>query len=242
MCCILHSQTIDVDESREQQMTISGPVVPPRQGEPRQLVVLLHGWGADGNDLIGLAPALQPSLPHARFVSPNAPDPCDQNPMGRQWYSFADERPQVMKAGYERAARLIDEFLDAELARLNLDDSRLALVGFSQGAMMSIYVALRRARPCAGVVAYSGKMIDADGLKTELRSRPPVLLAHGDADPVVPVASLHEAVGTLAEHELSAQWHVSQGVGHGIDPGALEAGATFLRTAFQEARRQASVA
>jgi phospholipase/carboxylesterase len=218
-------------------MTISGPVVPPRQGEPRQLVVLLHGWGADGNDLIGLAPALQPTLPHARFVSPNAPDPCDQNPMGRQWYSFADERPEVLKAGYERAAAMINGFLDAELERLKLDDSRLALVGFSQGAMMSLYVALRRARPCAAVVGYSGMMIDAEGLETELRSRPPVLLAHGDADPVVPVGSLHEAVGALAKHELSAQWHISKGVGHGIDPEALEAGAAFLKTAFQEAAR-----
>jgi len=223
-------------------MTLSGPVVPPRQGEPRQLVVLLHGWGADGNDLIGLAPALQPTLPHARFVSPNAPDPCDQNPMGLQWYSFADERPEVLKAGYERAARLINAFLDAELARLKLDDSRLALVGFSQGAMMSLYVALRRPRPCAAVVGFSGMMIDPEGLGSELMSRPPVLLAHGDADPVVPVASLHEAVGELARHELSAQWHISRGVGHGIDPGALEAGAAFLKTAFEEARRRASAA
>ncbi|MEM7119758.1 MAG: alpha/beta fold hydrolase [Pseudomonadota bacterium] len=218
-------------------MTLSGPVVPPRQGEPQQLVVLLHGWGADGNDLIGLAPALQPTLPQARFVSPNAPDPCDQNPMGRQWYSFADERPEKLKAGYERAAGMINDFVDAELARLTLDDSRLALIGFSQGAMMALYVALRRARPCAGVVGYSGMMIDAEGLDSELKARPPVLLAHGDADPVVPVQSLQEAVGVLATHDISAQWHVSQGVGHGIDPGALEAGAAFLKTAFNEAAR-----
>jgi phospholipase/carboxylesterase len=223
-------------------MTLSGPAVEPRQGDARQLVVLLHGWGADGNDLIGLAPALQPALPHAFFVSPNAPDPCDQNPMGRQWYSFADERPEVMKAGYARAAEMIDGFVDAELDRLKLDDSRLALVGFSQGAMMALYVALRRARACAGVVGYSGKMIDAAGLARELRSRPPVLLAHGDADPVVPVQSLHEAVGVLAGHDISAQWHVSKGVGHGIDPGALGAGAAFLKTAFGEATRGAPAA
>jgi len=126
-------------------MMLTGPVVPPRQGDPRQLVVLLHGWGADGNDLIGLAPALQGALPHARFTSPNAPDPCDQNPMGRQWYSFMDERPVTLKKGYERAADLINAYLDAELERMGLDDGHLALVGFSQGAMMAIYVALRAA-------------------------------------------------------------------------------------------------
>ena len=216
-------------------MTLSGPEVLPQQGQPRELIVLLHGWGADGNDLIGLAPALQPVLPHAQFVSPNAPDPCDQNPMGRQWYSFADERPETLKAGYVRAADMINGFLDDELAKLGLDDGHLALIGFSQGAMMALYVALRRAKPCAGVVGYSGMMIDGDGLDTELRSRPPVLLAHGDADPVVPVQSLQDAVGVLSKHEVSAQWHVSKGVGHGIDPGALKAGATFLKTVFQEA-------
>jgi len=218
-------------------MMLSGPVVPPRSGEPRQLVVLLHGWGADGNDLIGLAPAMQQALPQARFASPNAPDPCDQSPIGRQWYSFADERPQALKQGYERAARLIDAYLDAELARLKLDDGRLALVGFSQGAMMALHVALRRPRPVAGVVSYSGMMIDGESLAGEIRSRPPVLLCHGDGDPVVPFEALHEAVGVLAEHEVPAQWHVSPGVGHGIDEQALEAGAAFLRNAFREAAR-----
>jgi len=221
-------------------MMLTGPVVPPRQGDPRQLVVLLHGWGADGNDLIGLAPVLQPELPHARFASPNAPDPCDQNPMGRQWYSFMDERPEVLKRGYARAADMIDAYLDAELARLKLDDTRLALVGFSQGAMMAVYVALRRARLIAGVVGFSGMMIDADNTAAELRSRPPVLLVHGDADPVVPFDSLHEAVGVLLELDVPTQWHVSPGVGHGISPDALEAGASFLKNAFREAHRPAS--
>ena len=220
-------------------MMLSGPVVPPKSGEPRQLVVLLHGWGADGNDLIGLAPALQPILPHARFTSPNAPDPCDQNPMGRQWYSFMDERPEKMKAGYDRAAKLINTYLDAELERLKLDDSHLALVGFSQGAMMAVHVALRRANPVAGVVGYSGKLIDAENIAAEIKSRPPMLLCHGDADPVVPYASLQEAVSGLAEHDVPAQWHTSPGVGHGIDPGALEAGAGFLKNAFREAGRKA---
>ena len=218
-------------------MMLSGPAVPPRSGEPRQLVVLLHGWGADGNDLIGLAPALQPALPHAHFVSPNAPDPCDQNPMGRQWYSFTDERPEVMKAGYVRAAEMIDGFIDAELARLKLDDSRLALVGFSQGAMMALYVALRRARACAGVVGYSGKMIDAAGLGERTALASPGAARPWRRRPDGPGPSLHEAVGVLAGHDIPAQWHVSQGVGHGIGPDALGAGAAFLKNAFREAAR-----
>ncbi len=218
-------------------MMLTGPVVPPRQGDARQLVVLLHGWGADGNDLIGLAPALQGELPHARFTSPNAPDPCDQNPMGRQWYSFLDERPERLKAGYVRAADLINGYLDAELLRLGLDDSRLALFGFSQGAMMALFVALRRARPMAAVVGCSGAMIDGESLGAELASRPPVLLLHGDADPMVPFDSLHEAVAVLAEHEVAAQWHASPGVGHGIAADALDATASFLKNAFREAAR-----
>jgi len=218
-------------------MMLTGPVVPPRQGDPRQLVVLLHGWGADGNDLIGLAPALQGALPHARFTSPNAPDPCDQNPMGRQWYSFMDERPVTLKKGYERAADLINAYLDAELERMGLDDGHLALVGFSQGAMMAVYVALRRARPMAGVVGFSGKMIDEENTAAEIRSRPPILLAHGDADPMVPFASMQQAVGVLSALHVPTQWHNSPGVGHGIAPDALEAGAAFLVNAFRESRK-----
>ncbi|MBT5433542.1 MAG: alpha/beta fold hydrolase [Rhodospirillaceae bacterium] len=221
-------------------MMLSGPVIPPKSGEPRQLVVLLHGWGADGNDLIGLAPTLQPALPHARFTSPNAPDPCDQNPMGRQWYSFTDDRLERLKQSYDRAADLINAYLDTELERLKLDDSRLALVGFSQGCMMALYVALRREKAIAGVVGYSGMLIDEENLETDIRSRPPVLLCHGDQDPVVPYASLQAAVSGLAAHDVPAQWHTSPGVGHGIDPGALEAASRFLVNAFKEAARAAS--
>ena len=219
-------------------MTLSGPVVPPRVGETRQLVVLLHGWGADGNDLIGLAPSFQHTLPHARFASPDAPDRCDQNPMGRQWYSFMDDRPEAMKPGIERARETIDAYIDAELERLGLDAGRLALVGFSQGCMMALHVALRRPEPVAAVVGYSGTLIDEENLAAEIGSRPPVLLCHGDADPVVPYRSLRDAVSGLARHDVPAQWHTRPGVGHGVDPGALEAGAAFLKNAFREARRR----
>jgi phospholipase/carboxylesterase len=208
---------------------LSGPSVPPaRQGRARSLVVLLHGWGANGDDLIGLAPAWARALPDAHFVSPHAPDPCDQNPMGLQWFSFQDANPRALLAGAERARSLIDAFLDAELARLGLGDDRLALVGFSQGAMMALHVGLRRARACAAVLGYSGALIGAEALAGAVRVRPPILLIHGDADQVVPVASLHEALGDLAEAGVPAEFHVARGLGHGIDEEGLELGGSFL--------------
>ena len=212
-------------------VTLSGPAVPPRsKGQPRCLVVLLHGWGANGDDLIGLAPAWARVLPDAGFVSPHGPEPCDQNPMGRQWFGFIGASPAMIARGAARARDLIDRFIGAELARFGLGDDRLALVGFSQGAMMALYVALRRARPCAAVVGYSGALIDADGLADAVRSRPPILLIHGDADQVVPIGSLHEALEGLGRAEVPVQFHVARGLGHGIDEKGLEIGGAFLRT------------
>ncbi|MBM3583448.1 MAG: phospholipase [Alphaproteobacteria bacterium] len=208
---------------------LSGPSVPPaRQGCARSLVVLLHGWGANGDDLIGLAPAWARALPDAHFVSPHGPDRCDQNPMGLQWFSFLDASPRALLAGAERARGLIDAFLDAELARLGLGDDRLALVGFSQGAMMALHVGLRRARACAAVLGYSGALIGAETLADAVRAHPPILLIHGDADQVVPVSSLHEALGDLVEAGVPAEFHVARGIGHGIDEEGLELGGSFL--------------
>ncbi len=210
---------------------LSGPSAPPASGgKPRSLVVLLHGWGATGDDLIGLAPALARVLPEALFVSPHAPEPCDQNPFGRQWFGFVDSSPAALAKGAARAATTIGGYLDAELARLGLGDDRLALVGFSQGAMMALHVGLRRATPPAAVLAYSGALVGAESLGTEMRGKPPILLIHGDADQVVPVASLNAALDALAGHDIPAQFHVSPGLGHGIDEEGLALGGAFLRS------------
>ncbi len=219
-------------------MSLSGPVVPPRTGEPCQLVVLLHGWGADGNDLIGLAHPLQSTLPHARFASPNAPDPCDQNPMGRQWYGMMEQRPERMRQGVDRATDLINAYLDRELERLGLDDRALALVGFSQGCMMALHVALRRQSRIAAVAGFSGMLIEEESLEAEIASRPPVFLCHGDADEVVPFEMLHGAVAALSRHDVPVQWHVCRGTGHGIDPDSLQSGARFLKHALRDAARR----
>ncbi len=212
---------------------ISGPGRPPASGGPaRQLVVFLHGWGSDGNDLIALAADWARRLPNARFVAPHAPDPCEQNPAGRQWFSLTDRDPRAVGQGAARAAGIIDRFLDDELARLGLSDARLALVGFSQGTMMALHVALRRARACAAVVGYSGALVGGETLAAELRSRPPVFLAHGDADERIPFESLSAAVAELGRLDVPVRWHVARGVGHGIDAESLALGGDFLADAL----------
>jgi phospholipase/carboxylesterase len=208
---------------------LSGPSYLPAGGQaPRQLVVLLHGVGANGDDLIGLAPHWAQYLPDAAFVSPNAPFPFDMAPFGYQWFSLQDLSPAMMLAGVKAAAPLLDAFLDDQLAAFGLDASRLALVGFSQGTMMALYVGPRRAAACAGIVGYSGALVGADSLAGEAVSRPPVLLVHGEADPVVPVGALATAVRGLEGAGFSVEHHICRGLGHGIDPAGIQLGGRFL--------------
>jgi phospholipase/carboxylesterase len=208
-----------------------GPATGPLAGgAPRQVVVLLHGVGADGQDLIDLAPMLAEKLPHALFVAPDAPQPCDMAPYGRQWFSLQDRRPAAMLAGARRTAPLLDAFLDELLRRHGLDESRLALVGFSQGTMMSLLVGPRRARPPAAILGFSGALLGAEDLPREARSRPPVMLVHGDADDVVPVDALFLAVAGLQAAGVPVQWIIRPGLPHSIDPYGIEAGGKFLRS------------
>ena len=202
-------------------------------GRPRELVILLHGLGADGNDLISLAPLFAQALPEAAFVSPNAPFPCDMAPpgasMGRQWFSFQDRDPAAVLAGVRAAAAHLDAFIDAELERAGLPDARLVLLGFSQGTMMALHTAIRRARPCAAVIGYSGALVAAELLAEEVRSRPPVLLVHGDADEVVPFPSMAAAEQALRGAGFLVHGEARPGLGHGIDEAGLRLGATMLK-------------
>ena len=205
-------------------VSIDGPrVAPAAGGDPRSIVILAHGYGSNGEDLISLAPYWREALPHAVFIAPNAPQPCPGAPGGYQWWPIGSVD---RTAGVKSAAPVLDAFIDAELARYGLTDERLALVGFSQGTMLSLHVALRRPRTMAGVIGYSGMLIDAD--EADIRSRPPILLVHGDADPMVPIAAFHHAQAELKRLGLEVTSHVSRGLGHSIDMDGLKLGDAFL--------------
>ncbi|MEQ9641478.1 MAG: prolyl oligopeptidase family serine peptidase [Alphaproteobacteria bacterium] len=212
---------------------IDGPRQPAANGQPpAKLVILLHGYGADGNDLIGLAPYWARALPDTAFISPHAPEPCGMQPAGRQWFSIGSFSADERLRGAEKAAPVLDAFIDQELERHGLDDSRLALVGFSQGTMMALHVGLRRQRPCAGIVGFSGALVAPERLPDEITARPPVLLIHGDADDLLPVESLFQATQGLAAAAVNAEWHVSANCGHSIAQDGLELGGQFLQRAL----------
>jgi phospholipase/carboxylesterase len=209
---------------------LSGPSRPPASGgKPRRLVILLHGLGADGNDLIGLAPYWARLLPEAEFLSPDAPFPCDMAPHGYQWFSSQDRSPEAVLGGVRAAAPILDAFIDEALEERGLDSSELALVGFSQGTMMSLFVGFRRVEPVAGIVGFSGRLLAPELLASELRSRPPILLVHGTEDPLVPYSSLEAAETTLKAAGVPVETVTSVGIGHSIDDQGLRRGGQFLK-------------
>jgi phospholipase/carboxylesterase len=216
---------------------LDGPRLAPRSGAAKQLVVFLHGYGADGNDLIDIGRAWAGPLPDAAFVSPHAPRPCGQAPSGREWFPLTMRDPGERWRGVTMAAPGLQTFLDAELARAGLPPSALALVGFSQGTMMALHVGLRRGVAPAAIVGYSGLLALPDNadpatFAAEIKSRPPVLLVHGDQDPLIPIDALFHAAQGLAALEVPVEWHISAGVGHGIDQEGLRHGGDFLARRF----------
>ncbi len=212
---------------------LSGPSLPPRDGgPPRQVVALLHGVGADGHDLIGLAPPLAAHLPGAAFVAPDAPFPCDMASFGRQWFSLQDRRPAALLAGLDAAVPPLEAFLDGLLAAHRLGNRHLALVGFSQGAMLALHAAPRRAPPVAAVLGYSGALVGGERLAAEARGQPPTLLVHGDMDDVVPFAALAAATSALEAAGFPVRSLARTGLGHAVDSEGIEAGGRFLREAF----------
>ena len=212
--------------------TIDGPRLEPRSGQARQLVVFLHGYGADGNDLIDIGRAWQQALPDAAFVSPHAPEPCGMAPVGRQWFALTMRDPRERWTGVNKAAPILNAFLDAELARRKLPDSALALVGFSQGTMMALHVGLRRRGAPAAIVGYSGLFVlpgqEPAAAAPEITARPPILLIHGDSDDLIPPQALFQSAQWLAALDIPVEWHLSQGIGHGIDGEGLRHGGEFL--------------
>src|ERR1700720_385645 len=192
---------------------LDGPRLAPRSGTARQLVVFLHGYGADGNDLIELGQAWQQSLPQAAFVAPHAPEPCGQAPVGRQWFALTFRDPNERWVGVNKAAPGLERFLDAELKRHTLPPGALALVGFSQGTMMALHVGLRRAQKPAAILGYSGLLVLPNGagpeaVAGEIKARPPILLVHGDSDDLIPAQALFMSAQDLAALEIPAEWHM----------------------------------
>ena len=211
-------------------ISLDGPRLPPASGgRARSLVVLLHGYGSNGDDLISLAPLVQPLLPDAAFVAPNAPSRIPNMAEAFQWWPIRSFSMDERSAGAVAAAPAIDAFLNEELARLDLGDDRLLLIGFSQGTMMALHVGLRREAAVAGIIGFSGMLVAADRLAAEIRSRPPILLVHGTADDVVPFASLGAAERELKDVGLDVETHVSPGIGHTVGPDGLAAGGAFAR-------------
>jgi phospholipase/carboxylesterase len=213
--------------------SLSGPRLPPARGQATHLVVLCHGYGADGNDLIGLAPHWQRQLPTAAFVAPNAPERCAGAPSGYQWFAISRLEPSEMQRGVESAAGLLNAFLDAELARLGLGPDRLALVGFSQGTMMSLHVGLRRAVKPVAIVGYSGLLARGAALEALPADTPPILMVHGDADQMIPADAMLNSAMALGAAGACVQWHIAAGLGHGIDQVGLQMGGAFLSAAFR---------
>lgn len=201
---------------------LSGPMLPPLSGTTRQAVVLLHGYGADGNDLIDLGRYWRQLFPDALFVAPNAPRPCGGNPFGFEWFALQVDRIAGRIEGAREAAPLLVEFLADLWAQTGLTARSTFLVGFSQGAMMALHVGTALPDELAGIVAFSGAFVAADGFGTEDLAKPPVALIHGDLDQVVDPALSRQAAEELVSAGFEVGMHISAGTGHGIAPDGLE--------------------
>ena len=210
-------------------MQLDGPRHPPATGAaPARIVLLLHGYGADGDDLIGLAPAWAPAIPDTLFVSPHAPFPCEGAPFGRQWFGIYGRDDEMRLAGLRAASAMVDAFIDDLLDETGLPPAALTLAGFSQGTMLALHTGPRRAEPLAGILGYSGRLLAPELLDGEALSRLPVALIHGERDELVPYSSMAEAAAALEQAGFAVETHGRPGLGHGIDPAGMQAGLAFM--------------
>jgi len=206
--------------------------LPAGGAKPDWLVVLLHGLGGSGANMLSFAEYWAKALPGVTFVAPDGPDPCPQHPEGFQWISKRAATDPLLYEEVCAAAPLINAFADAELQEAALPPERLALVGFSQGTLMALHVGLRRATPPAAVLGFSGGLAGADKLEDEITARPPTMLIHGEQDALAPVYAMMSAVKTLEKNGVVAHGHVIPGLGHEVNVDALVIGARFLHSAF----------
>lgn len=210
---------------------LDGPRLPPLSGTARQLIVLVHGYGADGNDLISLGQVWQQALPDAAFAAPHAPQRHPQT-AGYQWFALDRMETTETAPGAEAATPALESFIEAELAATGVSADKLVLVGFSQGAMMVLYAGLRRRIAPAAILAYSGLMPGRIPQPSPAGAYPPVFISHGDSDPVVPPQMMFVALGALQQAGVEVEWHLARNTPHGIDPESLELGGQFLMKAL----------
>ncbi|MGV8986365.1 MAG: alpha/beta hydrolase [Cypionkella sp.] len=205
---------------------------PARNGQAKSLVVFLHGYGADGADLLGLADVLAPHLPDTAFVAPDAPERVAGTPFGQQWFAiprFDGSTQAEAEAGLQRSTDDLNAFLDQRLAYEKIGPEALVLIGFSQGAMMAVHVAPRRKLAMAAVIAISGKLLHPERLAAEALVKPPVLVMHGDQDQVVDFSEMNTACNALVAAGFETYGHVMQGSGHGIAEDGLANALAFLK-------------
>jgi len=209
-------------------VSLNGPRLAPLSGsKPNALVILIHGYGSNGDDLIALARLIQPALPHAAFVAPDAPSQIPRMASAHQWWPIETFSMAERAAGASAAAPVLDAFITHELEQADLPSERLLLVGFSQGTMMALHVGLRRPESVAGIVGISGMLVAPERLQAEIRSRPPVLLIHGTDDDVVPFGSMELASTALTSSGVPVETYASQGVAHSVDQDGLAAATAF---------------
>lgn len=214
---------------------LDGSVKGSKSGEDNSLVVFLHGYGADGNDLLGLAEPLAAHLPDTVFAAPDAPERCIGNPMGFQWFPipWIDGSSEAdAEAGLQRAQEDLNAYLDLLMEQTGVSEAETILLGFSQGAMMALQIAPRRVDAFAGIIGISGRLLNPELLADEVVSRMPILLVHGDQDDVVPPISMPQAGDALQEAGFEVYGHVMEGTGHGIAPDGLGVALSFIGRQF----------
>jgi phospholipase/carboxylesterase len=215
---------------------LDGKFLPPRSGKAQQMVMFLHGYGANGDDLLNIGEDWADALPDAVFLSPNAPDACEAYAGGYQWFSIRaiDEKAFEREKLVETVTPILNAYIDEQLQKWGVPESKLAVAGFSQGAMMAMYTMPRRKTPCAAVIGYSGLLIDAGGLNAPGIVKMPVLAIHGDVDEIVPPKCLAGVQSGFAEAGFNVETIMRPGLGHGIDQFGLIRGVEFIEEAFEK--------
>ena len=211
--------------------TLTGPRKDAKSGNADSLVIFLHGYGSDGNDLIGIGDTLAEHLPNTTFLSPNAPQRCANNPMGYQWSPIPwldGSTEEASKQGQDESIKLINDWLDEVAVNEGISPDRTIIFGFSQGTMMALHVGPRRTNSLAGIIGFSGRLLYPELLSDELQTKPPVLLVHGDSDDMVPPAALPEAADALTKAGFEVFTHISKNTGHGIAPDGLGMALQFI--------------